>query len=243
MSGHSPLSQFEVFPLIKIIVGNRDLSFTNASLFMMIASIIGVVFLLLSSSNAKLIPSRLQSCAEMIYSFVEGMISDTIGLKGMKFMPLIFSIFIFILLCNGLGMMPYSFTVTSHIIVTFAIALSLFIFTIMIGIIRNGFGFFSHFCPKGIPLVIMPIIMILDIISFLTRPFTLALRLALNMVVGHVLIKVVAGFSLILGLIWAWVPILFVVLLNGLELFVAILQAYVFTMLVCVYLGEMLNLH
>jgi len=243
MSSHNPLAQFEIKPIFNIGVGGFDISFTNSSLFMMLAVIVSVIVLAMPMRSAKMVPGRWQSMVEIIYEFIESVLKDTAGYKSVKYMPFVFSIFIFILFCNLLGMLPYSFTATSHIIATFSLAVFLFVVINIIGFAKHGLGFFSLFLPEGIPLWIAPLMVIIELFTYLIRPIALSIRLAANMVAGHVLIKVIAGFVATIGIFWAWLPLSFVVILTGLEIFVAILQAYVFTILVCVYLNDALNLH
>jgi F-type H+-transporting ATPase subunit a len=243
MSNHSPLAQFEINPLVNLELAGYNISFTNSSLFMMLVLVTAVILLALPMRNAKLIPTRTQSLSEVMYQFVETILKDTAGAESLKYMPLIFTTFIFVLFCNLLGMLPYGFTVTSHIIVTLALALFLFIVVNIIAFAKHGFGFFSMFLPKGTPWWIAPLMIVIELFAYLARPVTLSIRLAANIVAGHVLIKVVAGFIAIMGMIYVWLPLSFVVILTGLEIFVAILQAYVFTILVCVYLSDALNAH
>jgi F-type H+-transporting ATPase subunit a len=243
MSGHSPLAQFEIKPLVNLDLAGYNISFTNSSLFMILALIVAAILLALPMRNAKLVPNRMQSLSEMLYQFVETILKDTAGGKSLKYMPLVFTIFIFVLFSNLLGMLPYGFTVTSHIIVTFALALFLFIVVNIIAFAKHGLGFFSMFLPEGTPWWIAPLMIVIELFTYLARPITLSIRLAANMVAGHVLIKVVAGFIAMMGMIYVWLPLSFIIVLTGLEIFVAILQAYVFTILVCVYLNDALNAH
>jgi F-type H+-transporting ATPase subunit a len=239
---HNPLSQFEIQPLIDLHIAGYNVSFTNSALFMALAFIITTLGLTLPMRNAQLVPSRGQSFAEIVYQFIASTIKDTAGDEGKKYLPFIFSVFIFVLACNLLGMLPYSFTATSHIIVTFAIAALVFIVINIIAFSRHGLHFFTFFVPSGTPWWIAPLMIVIEFFTYLARPITLAIRLAANMVAGHVLIKVIAGFAITMGL-WAWLPVGFIVVLTGMEIFVAILQAYVFTILTCVYLNDAINLH
>lgn len=241
---HSPLAQFEVKKFVDLKLGNYDISFTNSALYMVIATFLIIAFMLFSTRKKSLVPSRLQTIAEGVYNFVFDIIKGTIGEEGIKFFPLIFSLFTFILLCNFLGMTPYSFTATSQIAVTLSLAMLAFITITIFAIVRNGFGGFFHmFLPSGVPMWMAPVIWLIEFFSFLIRPVTLSVRLFANIVAGHVLLKVVAGFIISLGVIFGTLPFLFSVIMTGFELFVAVLQAYIFSILVCAYLGEATKAH
>ncbi|MFN7039163.1 MAG: F0F1 ATP synthase subunit A [Alphaproteobacteria bacterium] len=240
---HSPLSQFEIKTLFPIEINGIDLSFTNSSLYMMISLIITACLFILPMRNANLIPSRFQNIPEIMYKFISGTINDTVGSEGKKYFPLIFSLFIFVLMSNLVGMLPYSFTVTSHIIVTFALAIFIFVTVTIIALIRHGFHFFSFFLPSGTPLWLAPLMVVIELFTYLARPVSLSIRLAANMVAGHILLKVLAGFVILMGVFWGWVPMAFIVIFTGFEIFVAILQAYIFTILTCVYLNDAIHLH
>lgn len=240
---HSPLDQFKIKEIYPIHLGNYNLSFTNSALYMMIATFLIIVFMLKATSKKLLIPNRSQNIAETIYGFINNLILGSIGEEGKKFMPLIFSIFTFILLCNCLGMTPYSFTSTSQVAVTLSIAMLCFFIITIFAIIRNGFGGFVHmFLPSGVPIWMAPVIFIIELFSFLIRPITLSVRLFANMVAGHVLLKVIAGFVISLGILGVF-PFLFSIIMTGFELFVAVLQAYIFSILVCAYLSETMKAH
>lgn len=243
MSGHSPFAQFNIKPLFNLDVAGIDISYTNSSLFMTLAVILILSFFLVGLSKAAVIPNRLQNFAEIIYEFIEQMLFENTGHQGKKYFPIIFSVFLFILTCNLLGMAPYGFTVTSHIIVSFAIALFVFITITFIGLFNHGLKFFSFLLPHGTPWWLVPLMIIIELFSYLSRPVSLSVRLTANMIAGHVLLKVLAGFITILGLIWGFVPIPLIVILVGFEIFIAILQAYIFTILACVYLNDAINLH
>ncbi len=241
---HNPLAQFEVHKILDLHIGKLDISFTNSSLYMVIATVFTIAFLLFSTRKKSLIPSKLQVIAESIYNFVFEIIKGTIGNEGVKFFPLVFSLFTFILLCNLLGMTPYSFTATSQIAVTISLAMLAFATVTIFAIYRNGFlGFLHMFLPSGVPIWMAPIIFAIELFSFLIRPITLSVRLFANMVAGHVLLKVVAGFIISLGIIFGILPFLFSIIMTGFELFVAVLQAYIFAILVCAYLGETTKEH
>ena len=241
---HSPLDQFKVHTIFDFKIGKLDLSITNSAFFMMLSTLLIIVFLLKATSKKLLIPSKSQVLAESLFNFVNNIIKETIGEEGKKFFPLVFSIFLFIFMCNALGLTPYSFTSTSQIAVNFALALIAFFTITIYAIIRNGFfGFLHMFLPSGVPILIAPLIFILELISFLIRPITLSVRLFANMVAGHVLLKVIAGFIVSMGIIFGTIPLLFAVAMIGFEFFVAGLQAYIFAILVATYLGETTKEH
>ncbi|MDX2083463.1 MAG: F0F1 ATP synthase subunit A [Rickettsiales bacterium] len=241
---HNPLAQFEVHKIFDLNIGGFDISFTNSALYMVIATFTIITFMLLATRKKALIPSRFQTVAESVYNFIFDIIKGTIGEEGIKFFPLIFTLFTFILLCNIFGLTPYSFTSTSQIAVTISLALIAFFTITVFAIYRNGFGGFLHmFLPSGVPLWMAPVIFAIELFSFLIRPITLSVRLFANMVAGHVLLKVVAGFIISLGIIFGTLPFLFSVIMTGFELFVAVLQAYIFAILVCAYIGETTREH
>ena len=237
-----PIHQFEIKELIPLELFETNISFTNSSLFMSLAIISIILLLLISIKNQSLIPSRLQSISEIFYEFIANMISDNIGEKGHKFFPLIFTLFAFILFGNMLGMLPYGFTFTSHIIVTFVLAIFIFLFVTLLGIFIHGFKFFGLFVPKGVPMLMLPLMIPIEIISYLSRPISLSVRLFANMMAGHTMLKIFAGFIVPLG-IFGVAPLLVGVALTALEVLIAFLQAYVFTILTCIYLNEAINLH
>jgi len=235
-----PMHQFEVFPLIPIRLGGIDASFTNASLWMVIA--VAVISLLLLAPAKKLVPTRLQLIGELAYEFCFNMVRDVVGENGRPFFPFIFTLFLFILAANMLGMVPYSFTVTSHIIVTFALALFVFIGVTILGFVRHGAGFLRFFVPAGVPVVLLPLLVVIEVISYLTRPISLSVRLFANMMAGHTMLKVFGAFVVGLGVLGGWAPLAFMVAFTGLEILVAFLQAYVFAVLTCIYLNDALNM-
>ena len=240
----NPMHQFEVYRLgPEINLGPANLSFTNASLFMVISAITILFFLFFGTKKKSLVPSKIQLVTEMTYSFIAKMINDTAGSAAKPFFPFIFTLFMFVLFCNMVGMLPYSFTVTSHIIVTFALAATVFIGVTIIGFIKHGIKYLELFVPKGVPFVLLPLIVIIEIISYLSRPVSLSVRLFANMMAGHTMLKVFGGFVISLGLLGGWLPLGFSVALTGLEILVAFLQAYVFAILTCIYLNDALNLH
>jgi len=241
----SPLEQFEIVDLSKplFMIGKMPIAFTNSAAFMLAAVGAASIFLIAAGSQKQLVPGRLQGMAELLYDMVAGMIRDNVGDAGKKYFPFLFSLFIFILFGNMLGMIPYSFTFTSHIAVTFAMAFAIFIVITLIGIFKHGLHFFSLFFPHGAPLATAPILIPIEVISYLSRPVSLSVRLFANMTVGHVLLKVLAGFVVALGFIGGWVPLLVLVGITALEFLVAFLQAYIFTILCCIYLNDALHLH
>jgi F-type H+-transporting ATPase subunit a len=237
-----PIHQFEIKELIPLEIFETNISYTNSSLFMSLAIIFVTLLLLLSIKNKSLIPSRFQSISEIFYEFIANMVSDNIGDKGRKFFPLIFTLFTFLLFGNMLGMLPYSFTFTSHIIVTFVLAMFIFLLVTLLGIFIHGFKFFGLFVPKGVPMIMLPLMIPIEIISYLSRPISLSVRLFANMMAGHTMLKIFAGFIVPLG-IFGVAPLMVDVALTALEVLIAFLQAYVFTILTCLYLNEAINLH
>lgn len=235
----SPVEQFQVQP---IIGGDSAVAFTNASLWMVIAAATATVFLVASMRGRALVPTRMQSLAEIFYDLIANMIRDNVGTGGRKYFPFIFTLFMFVLFCNVLGMIPGSFTVTSHLAVTFTLAAFIFIAVTIIGFATHGLHYLRMFFPHGAPLWTAVILVPVEIVSYLSRPISLSVRLFANMTVGHVLLKVIAGFVPALG-IAGLLPFAFLVPLSMLELFIAVLQAYIFTILTCVYLNDALHLH
>ena len=240
----NPMHQFEVYRIgPEINLGTINLSFTNASLFMIISAITILFLLFLGTKKKLLIPSKMQFITEISYTFIAKMINDTAGSSAKIFFPFIFTLFMFVLFCNMIGMLPYSFTVTSHIIVTFMLAATVFIGVTIIGFIKHGIKYLELFVPKGVPIILLPLIIVIEIISYLSRPVSLSVRLFANMMAGHTMLKVFGGFVISLGLLGGWLPLGFSVALTGLEILVAFLQAYVFAILTCIYLNDALNLH
>lgn len=239
----SPLHQFEIQPFVPIHIGGTNISFTNSSLFMVLAVAAVSFFLIYGMRRHELVPGRLQSMAEMAYEFVADMVRDNVGTAGRKYFPFIFTLFMFILFGNLLGLLPYSFTFTSHIVVTGALALVVIVGVTMVGIVRHGLHFFSFFVPKGVPVALLPLMVPIEVISYLSRPVSLSIRLFANMMAGHTMLKVFAGFVVLLGFLGGWAPLVMNVALTAFELLVAFLQAYVFTVLTCIYLNDALHLH
>jgi F-type H+-transporting ATPase subunit a len=237
-----PLEQFAIEPLIPIHIGGLDLSYTNSALMMTIAAMLLAALTVLGARSAALVPGRWQSIAEMSYEFVAGMVDTNIGPEGRRYFPFIFTLFMFILFANLLGMIPYSFTFTSHIIVTFALAAVVFIGVTTIGFVRHGFHFLSLFVPHGVPKVLLLLLVPIELLSYFIRPFTLSIRLFANMLAGHTMLAIFGGFAASIGLL-AIFPLGINILLVALEMLVAVLQAYVFAILSCLYLGEAIHLH
>jgi len=243
-----PIHQFEIKKIFTIgHIGGQEIAFTNSSLFMVLS--IGVIAALLvgATSSRSLVPGRLQSVAELSYEFVATTIRSTAGSEGMKFFPLVFSLFMFILVANIIGLVPYTFTVTSHIIITVLLALLVFFTVVIYGFWKNGLRFFKLFVPSGIPIFILPLVVFIEVFSFFLRPISHSVRLFANMLAGHIALKVFAGFITLLagfgiaGWVGAVLPLGMVVALTALELLVAFLQAYVFTILTCIYLNDAIH--
>jgi len=240
----NPMHQFNVYRIgPEISFGNIDVSFTNASLFMMISALAIISVFFVGTRRKAIIPTKIQLITELSYILISKMISDTAGSKAKPYFPFVFSLFMFVLFCNMLGMLPYSFTVTSHIIVTFALAAVIFIGVTIIGFVNHGIKYLKLFIPSGVPLFLLPLIVIIEIISYLSRPVSLSVRLFANMMAGHTMLKVFGGFVISLGIIGGWLPLSFTVALTGLEILIAFLQAYVFAILTCIYLNDALNLN
>lgn len=242
----NPLKQFQIETIIPLDVMGYNISFTNHSLWMLLASLIISLIMLLAASRPALVPNRLQVAGESILSFVRALARDIAGEGSERFVPFVLTLFLFLAGVNLIGMIPTSFTATSQLYTTLFMALCVFVIVVVTGIYVQGLGFFKNFLPKGTPWWLAPLMIVLELISFLARPFTLALRLAANMVAGHILLKVFATFVImVLPLLppLLIVPLAVNVALNGLEVAVAILQAYIFTILTCVYLHDALHEH
>lgn len=237
-----PLHQFEIHTLFPLHLKGVDISFTNASLFMVIAVIATTLFLWGGLVRSKTIPGRWQSMAEMVYEFVSHILDETMGLKGRKYFPFIFTIFMFIFMGNVIGMIPYTYTFTSQIIVTFGLAMIAFGMATLVGFMNHGFHYFTLFVPKGAPIYMLPLIVPIELLSYLSRPISLSIRLFANMMAGHTMLKVFAGFTVTLGL-FGIAPLSVNVMLIAFEILVAVLQAYVFTILTCIYFQDAIHLH
>ena len=251
-SMHSPIEQFVVKTIldIKDPFFGLDISFTNASLFMVLASIVPLIILGFGVRAAETVPGKLQAASEMIFEFVENLLLENTGDSGRPYFSFIFTLFLLVLFGNLLGMLPYSYTFTSQIIITFFMAIVIFVSVTIIGIARHGFGFLSLFLPSGTPLILQPLLFVIELISYCIRPISLSVRLFANMLAGHTLLKVFGGLAVMLigsGSVFlmpvAVLPIAAIIGMTALEVLVAVLQAYVFTVLTCIYLNDALNLH
>lgn len=242
-----PIEQFEISRLVPLEIGGIDLSFTNSSAYMVLTVALGAGFLMLATRRRSIVPGRLQSCAELLFEFIGKTLRDNAGEEGMRFFPLVFSLFMFVLVANLIGMFPYAFTVTSHIIVTFALAMLVFLTVTVYGLIRNGLGFLRLFMPPGVPLVLAPILVPIEVVSYISRPVSHSVRLFAVMLAGHITLKVFAGFVVslseqgALGMAGAILPLAMTVGLTALELLMSVIQAYIFTMLTCMYLNDALH--
>ena len=239
-----PIHQFQITDIVSF---GDSFSFTNSALFMVLT--VGVIglYLLLSTQKRALVPNRLQLVSEMLYEFVANMVSSSAGKAGMKFFPFVFSLFMFVLVANMFGMIPFFFTATSHIIITFALAILVFAVVIIYGFYKNGFKFLKLFVPSGIPMYILPLVVLIEFVSFLSRPISLSVRLFANILAGHITLKVFAGFIVTLGSLgflgWlgAILPLVMTVAITALELLVAALQAYVFAVLTSMYINDAIH--
>lgn len=245
---NDPIKQFEISKIVPLEnVAGLDLSFTNSSLFMVATVAAASAFLYFGTASRGLVPGRIQSVAELSYEFVANMLRDAAGTDGMRFFPLVFSLFMFVLFANLFGMVPVFFTVTSHIIVTFALAMLVIGTVIVYGFMKHGLKFLGLFVPEGVPGLLVPLVVMIEVISFLSRPISLSVRLFANMLAGHITLKVFAGFvtSLTalgaLGIGGAILPLLMTVAMTALEFLVSFLQAYVFAVLTCMYLNDALH--
>ena len=244
----SPLSQFEINEIVPIELFGFNISFTNSALAMLLTTATIILFMFIGTRKITLIPSKQQTIVEATYEFIGGMITDNIGKEGIKYFSFIFSLFMFILLGNLLGMLPYSFTWTSHIIVTFAISFFIFVAVTLIAISKHGIvKFLKFFAPSGVPKLMLILLVPIEIISYLSRPISLSVRLFANMMAGHTLLKVIGSFVFVLGansyIVGGVLPVAFLVALTGLEIVIAFLQAYVFAILTCLYINDAIHLH
>ena len=242
----NPIEQFEIKPLIDIELAGHNVSFTNSSLMMCLVVLLVTVFLTASVRSRSLIPGRWQSLAEVMYEFISGLLRDNVGSAGRAYFPFIFTLFVFVLFGNVLGLFPYSFTFTSHVIVTFAMAAVVFIGVTIIGFAKHGLGYFRMFLPHGVPLFVAPVLVPVEMISYFSRPISLAVRLFANMTAGHIILTVLGGFVVTLGgmfILPGLVPFAFMSAVSLLEIGIAGLQAYVFTALTCIYLHDAIHMH
>jgi F-type H+-transporting ATPase subunit a len=242
-----PLHQFQIHRLIPLSLGGWDISYTNSALWMTIGLSVVCLFFYTSLKREALIPNRLQASAEIVFDFLSDMVKTYIGREGMPFFPFIFTLFWFVLMGNLLGLIPYSFTYTSHIAVTFSLAIVAFVAANVAGFRKHGLGMFHLFLPKGIPVFLAPLMIVIELISYLARPFSLSIRLFANMMAGHLILKLFASFSLMLGqsslAVLGILPLMLNIGVTGLEFLVAVLQTYVFTLLTCLYINDAINLH
>ena len=244
-----PIHQFQIIDLFPVAhIGGAEIAFTNSAAFMFTAVIVITAFLVIGTAKKSLVPSRLQSAAEISYEFVATTVRSTAGSEGMKFFPFVFTIFMFILTLNFIGLIPYTFTVTSHIVITAALAITVFLTVLGYGLYRHGLHFFNLFVPKGVPVYILPLIIFIEVLSFISRPISHSVRLFANMLAGHITLKVFAGFIILMGSAMGavgWVggilPFGMIVILTALETLVAFLQAYVFAILTCIYLNDAIH--
>lgn len=241
-----PIKQFEIKKVLPIDVAGYDLAFTNSALYMMLGIVLVIALFGYSATRTSLVPSRIQSIGELGYEFVANMVRSTTGEEGLKFFPFVFTLFTFILVANLIGMIPYAFTTTSHLAVTGAMALLVIGIVIVYGFIKNGLGFFRLFLPSGVPIFIAPLLVLIEIISFLARPITLGMRLFANMLAGHIMLKLLAAFAVSLAGAGAFAalspaPFALAIAITALEFLVSFIQAYVFALLTCVYLNDALH--
>ena len=243
-----PIEQFEIRPIVSFgEIGGYEVAFTNSSAYMVLAVVLAGGFLYLGTTARGFVPGRWQSSVELLHEFVAKTLRENAGEQGMRFFPLVFSLFMFVLLANLIGMFPYAFTVTSHIVVTFALAMLVFLTVTLYGLWRNGLGFFRLFLPSGVPMALAPIIIPIEVVSYLSRPVSHSVRLFAVMLAGHITLKVFAGFVVslagfgALGVAGAVLPLVMTVALTGLELLMSVIQAYIFTMLTCMYLNDALH--
>ena len=243
-----PIHQFQIVDLFPVVtIGHTQIAFTNSAAYMAVAVAIIVILTIGGTAQRSLVPGRIQSIAELSYEFVANTIRSTAGKEGMRFFPFVFTLFMFILVINLVGLIPYTFTVTTHIVITATLALSVFATVLIYGFWKNGLHFFNLFVPKGIPIYILPLIVFIEVLSFLSRPISHSVRLFANMLAGHITLKVFASFIILLGsagifgMAGAALPLALVVALTALELLVAFLQAYVFAILTCIYLNDAIH--
>jgi len=246
---HSPVEQFTIKALLHLELFGYDISFSNSALFMILTVLLSTIFLTFAMRGRRMVPGRMQASAEMMYEFISDMVSSNVGNAGRPYFPFIFTLFVFLLFGNMLGLIPYSYTFTSQIVVTFVLAAFIFIGVTLIAIFKHGFHFLSFFVPPGAPKVLIPFLIVIEVVSYFVRPVSLSVRLFANMLAGHTMLKVFAGLAVMItgaGGVYApgaILPFLALVGLTGLEVLVAALQAYVFTMLTCMYLNDAIHLH
>lgn len=240
----SPLDQFKIVYLTDLPpIFGANINLTNQGLFMLISTALICGLMYLGTKKCILVPGRWQSMVESLYDLVANMIKDNVGSAGKKYFPFVFSIFMFVLFCNLIGIVPGAFTATSHIAATLALAFVVFICVTITGFVFHGVKYLKFLLPSGTPLWLAPIMIVIEAFSYLVRPFSLSIRLTANMIAGHVMMKIIAGFVFSLGLLLGWAPLGFLVVLTGFEIFIALIQAYIFTILTCVYLNDAVNMH
>lgn len=238
----NPMEQFVVKPIIPLQIGGVDVSFTNSALFMMLAVLTSTLLFAICLRKRSLVPTMAQSVPEMIYEFVASLLRENVGVEGLKYFPFIFTMFLFVAFGNVLGLFPYAFTFTSHLTVVGSLSIIALLFNVCIGIKKKKLGWLRTFLPKGIPVALAPLIVPIEMISFLSKPFSLTVRLVANMTVGHIMLKIIAGFVAALGVL-GFIPILFNSCIVCFEIFIALLQAFIYTVLSCIYLGDALHEH
>jgi F-type H+-transporting ATPase subunit a len=242
-----PIHQFELKPIFTLgRIGNTEIVFTNAALYMLVAVVVIALLTTMATRRGSLVPGRIQSLVEMLYEFIASTVRSSAGEEGMRFFPFVFSIFMFVLMLNLFGLVPYGFTVTSHIIITFALAAVVILTVIVYGLMKHGTHFFGLFVPSGVPAWLLPLLVVIEVISFVSRPISLSVRLFANMLAGHIALKIFAGFVGILLTAGFWsvlapLPLALAVALTALEVLVAVLQAYVFATLTAIYLNDALH--
>ena len=236
----NPMEQFVVKPIVPLEVGGIDISFTNSALFMMLAVVVSTLLFALCLRKRTLVPSIAQSVPETIYEFIASLLRENVGVEGLKYFPFIFTVFLFVAFGNLLGLFPYAFTFTSHLTAVGSLSLIALAFNVLIGIRKKKIGWLRTFMPKGIPMALAPLIVPIEMISFLSKPFSLTVRLVANMTVGHIMLKIIAGFVAALGVL-GFIPVLFNCCIVCFEIFIALLQAFIYTVLSCIYLGDALH--
>lgn len=238
----NPMEQFVIKPIIPLKVGDVDISFTNSSLFMMLSVLAAAILFGLCLRRRTIVPGLAQSLPECIYGFIANLMKENLGPEGLKYFSFIFSLFLFIAFGNVLGLFPYAFTFTSHATAVGTLSIVALLFNIAVGIKKRKWGYLRTFMPKGIPLALAPLIMPIETISMLSKPFSLTVRLVANMTVGHIMLKIIAGFVVSLGVLGI-VPLFFDACIIVFELFIALLQAFIYTVLSCIYLGDAIRSH
>ena len=238
----NPMEQFVIKPLVPLEVGGVDISFTNSALFMVLAVVVSTLLLGLCLRKRSIVPTAAQSIPETLYEFISGLLKENVGVEGLKYFPFIFTVFLFVAFGNLLGLFPYAFTWTSHLTAVGSLSLIALLFNVMIGIKKKKLGWLRTFLPRGIPLALAPLIVPIEMISFLSKPFSLTVRLVANMTVGHIMLKIIAGFVVALG-VAGIVPVLFNSAIVCFEIFIALLQAFIYTVVSCIYLGDAIHEH